>query len=231
MTKSFSISMIHRRLSIVGTFSALTLCTTVVSGQTPAAKFVDSARVELEQADRMRDIPRVARAVILLDRAAAAFPGDPYVLHYRGYAAYLRAVSMFAANDVHSAAPLLNAAAADLSRSGEKLAWPETFALLASVSGLMIAVDQSRAMELGQQIGELQGRAMQLGPRNPRVALILGEGLANTPEEWGGGVEKARQMLARAVALFASDAPPPLAPRWGREEAEAQLKALGVKSP
>ncbi len=215
-------------LSIV----SLPLDTRLLSAQTPAAKFVDSARVEIDAATAARDTARLARAALLLERAATAFAGDAYVAHYRGYAAYRRALFAFESNDARTAAVHLATSLEQLSRSAEKLAWPETFALLASVSGMTIGVDPSRGMDLGPQVGELQGRAMQLGPRNPRVALIIGEAMVNTPAEWGGGADKARELLTRAVALFATDAPGPLAPSWGREEAAMQLKALGgAKSP
>lgn len=203
-----------------------------LQAQTPAAKFVDSARVEIEAAGASRDTARLSRAELLLDRALVAFPGDPYVLHYRGYAAYRHAIAHFTAGNVKGAANSLALAADHLNRSTEKLPWPETYALLASVTGMTIGTDPSRAMELGQEIGPLQARAMQLGPNNPRVALIIGEGLANTPPEWGGGADKAKEMLTRAITLFESDKPAPLAPSWGRDEAIAQLKALGgAKSP
>jgi hypothetical protein len=194
--------------------------------QTLAAKFVDSARVELDRAMESRDTARIARTVVMLDRALVVYPNDAYLLHYRGYAAYRQAVLCFMSNNMSCAAPYVQRGITDLDKSGEKLPWPETFALLASLSGFAIGIDQNRGMELGPQIGMLQARAMQLGPKNPRVWLVQGEGAANTPPEYGGGVDKAREMIKKAIELFAADAPAPLAPAWGKEEAAAYLKML-----
>jgi hypothetical protein len=219
-------------LPVAGCVALLALAAARLSAQTPAAALVDSARVEIDRATAANDTARLSNAVRQLDRGLGAFPGDPYVLHYRGYAAYRQSIEHFRTNDLKSAAATLARAMNDLTASGEKLAWPETFALLSSVAGMTIGVDQSRMMELGMQIAPLQSRALELGPKNPRVALIIGEGLVNTPVEYGGGADRARELIARAISLFGSDAPGPLAPAWGREEAERQLKALGgAKSP
>jgi hypothetical protein len=196
------------------------------AAQTPAAKFVDSARVEIEGAVAARDSARLARVVVLLDRALIVYPDDPYLLHYRGYAGYRQAVQFFMANNMAGAGPVVQRAMGDFDKSGEKLPWPETFALLASVTGFAIAIDPTRGMELGQQIGMLQARAVQLGPKNPRVWLVAGIGAHNTPPEYGGGVDKAREMIKKAIDLFPADAPGPLAPAWGREEAAAYLKYI-----
>jgi hypothetical protein len=206
--------------------SALIAIPAVAVAQTPAAKFVDSARVEIESAVAAHDSARLARTVVMLDRALIVYPNDPYLLHYRGYAGYRQAVQFFMANNPAGAGPVVQQAMTDLDKSGAKLPWPETFALLASVTGFAIALDPNRGMELGQQIGLLQARAMQLGPKNPRVWLVAGIGAHNTPPEYGGGVDKAREMINKAIELFPSDAPGPLAPAWGREEAAAYLKYI-----
>jgi hypothetical protein len=222
-------------VALAGTVtSALLLAPAGVQAQsgasTPAARFVDSARVEIDRAVASHDAPRLAAAVVLLDRALVAFPDDPYLLHYRGYAAYRQAVDVFRAKGAEgmgTAAPILARGVADLERSSARLAWPESFALLAALTGFQIAADPSLGAELGMKIGMLQGRASSLGASNPRVLLLQAQGAANTPPEYGGGVEQARALLARALKAFETDAPKPLAPAWGREEAlgyQAMLK-------
>ena len=212
------------------TLLALSFSPSVVAAQTPAARFVDSARVQLERPRPSIDTAMLSRVEVMLDRALVAFPNDAYVLHYRGYAAYRRTIALIGDNPSKASAALATAMDS-FSRSADKLPWPETFALLATTYGLAIRFDQSRAMELGQQIGGLQAQAMQLGPNNPRVALILGEAMANTPTEYGGGMDKAKALLTRAIALFETDKPAPLAPTWGREEAKSQLAELNGGKP
>src|SRR4051812_3130101 len=133
--------MTIRRLATL-TLTALSpfLCsTTPLRGQTPAARFVDSARTEIDAASAGRDDKRLADAVVLLDRALVAFPAPPSLLHYRGSAAYRQAVSLFVTGNRAAASPYVERAIADLDASREKLAWPETYALAAALIGFQIA--------------------------------------------------------------------------------------------
>lgn len=193
---------------------------------TPAAKFVDSARVEIDAAVQANDMARLDRTIVLLDRALTAFPKDAYVLHYRGYANYRRVVNLFRSNGMQQAGALISTAIGDLQQSSDKLHWAESLSLLSALQGFRIALDPSLGQELGMEIGSLTGEAARLGPNNPRVLLIAAYAAQNTPPEYGGGLDKARALAERAVAAFATDKPGPLAPAWGKEEAQALLKQL-----
>lgn len=194
---------------------------------TPAAKFVDSARVEIDAAAANNDMDRMARAVVLLDRALTAFPKDPYAQHYRGYANYRRVVTLFSAGRMQDAAPLISASISDLQQSSDKLRWPETFSLLAALQGFRIGLDPDLGRDLGPEIGALSGQAMQIGSNNPRVLLLQAYSMQHTPPEYGGGIDKAREFVARAIKAFETDKPAPLAPAWGKAEALALQKQLG----
>jgi len=196
---------------------------------TPAAKFVDSARVEIDSAAAANNDARLARAIVLLDRALTAFPNDPYALHYRGFANYRRVVSLFMSGKMQEAGPFLSAAITDLQRSGDKLHWAETYALLAAMQGFRIALDPDLGRDLGMEIGALTGEAMQIGPNNPRVLLLQAYSAQNTPPEYGGGVDRARELVARALKAFETDKPLPLAPAWGKAEAVILQGTLGAK--
>lgn len=191
---------------------------------TPAARLVDSARVSFDRLT-WEDTAGLTRLEVLLDRTLQAFPGDPYVQHYRGLVAY-RAALVHVEKSPLISSRHLQVAAEMLNQSNHKLAWAETPALLATVYGLMIGLEPARGMELGQQIGELQARAMSIGAGNPRVALIIGQALANTPAEWGGGVDKGLAMIRKSLEFFQTYKPAPLAPTWGRDEAAAELARL-----
>lgn len=206
-----------------------------LSAQTPAAKFVDSARVEIDRATGAAyDAPRLERAVILLDRALVAFPNDPYLLHYRGYAIYRQALAMTIGGKIKDTGTLTAKALSDLERSSDKLPWPESYSLMAALAGFQIGADPSLGRELGMKIGVLSARAMELGPENPRVLLLTAKGLMNTPAEYGGGKEPAKAALDRAVTAFANDHPAPLAPAWGKADAigfQQYLNASEAKKP
>jgi hypothetical protein len=197
-----------------------------LSAQTPAAKFVDSARTEIDAAVGSSDTSRLATAVVLLDRALVAFPGDPYVLHYRGYAVYRQVVDLYRTGRMAAAGALIDRAEADLDASRAKLQWPETYSLLATLAGFRIGLDPSRGMTLGPLAGELTAQAAQLGPNNPRVLYLQAVGAFNTPPEYGGGADQARALIMRALEAFKTDKPGPLAPSWGLNEAMAFEKQI-----
>jgi hypothetical protein len=213
------------------------LCTTVIAhsitaqspsttSPTPAAKFVDSIRVEIDAAVEADDNARLDKTFVLMDRALTAFPGDPYLLHYRGYANYRKAVNFFRANNLTPAAPIINAAIRDLQQSSDKLKWAETYSLLSTLQGFRIGMDPSLGQQLGAEIGQLTGEALRIHPNNPRVLLMMAYGSQNAPPEYGGGIEKARQYAQQALAAFDTFKPAPLAPTWGKAETQELLKTL-----
>jgi hypothetical protein len=228
----------HRRLGrclfiatfIVGASSLTLLAPPELRAQTttltPAAKFVDSARVGIDSAVAANDSPGLDRVVVVLDRALTAFPKDAYLLHYRGYANYRRVVNLFRAGQMQKAAPFLSSAIADLEQSSDKLRWAETYSLLSSLQAFRIALDPSLGRELGMEIGTLTAEAVKISPNNPRVLLLQAYGAQNTPPEYGGGIAPARALVDRAIAAFEMDKPGPLAPAWGKAEAAALKKTL-----
>ena len=64
---------------------------------------------------------------------------------------------------------------------------------------------------------------MQLNPNNPRLYYLQGAGIFGTPEQFGGGKEKAKPVFEKAVALFKSGNVKALYPRWGQKQAEDML--------
>lgn len=67
-------------------------------------------------------------------------------------------------------------------------------------------------------------KAMQLDPANPRPAYLLGQNTYFTPDQWGGGVEKAKPNLLKAKALFDTFVPASeFHPNWGKVVCEMIL--------
>ena len=217
-----------RRVLAIGTSILLTAGApaSVLLAQTPAARFVDSARVEIDRAIHDMDMARLDRTTVLLDRALVAFPDDPYALHYRGYVAYLKVMGAMMGGDKSNAGPVISRGLADLAKSAERLAWPETIQLEAALNAFRIAIEPGSGPTLGPLTGRLSAEASKMGPNNPRVALLQAYMAEGTPESMGGGAERARALAAKAVSLFASDHPAPLAPSWGKDEADTLLRRL-----
>ena len=201
---------------------ALALTATTASAQTIAGrdKWADSARVEIETATALGDFSRIREAGALIERALTAFPDDPLLLHYLGYARYREATLMQGKKyDGKQYRPLLEAADSLLERSASKLQLPETHALRSSVLGQMIGSNPLRGMTLGPTSSNAMDRALEVGPNNPRVWLLRGIGAIFTPSMFGGGLDKAERYLTKALALFPNDRPAPPMPAWGHAEA------------
>jgi hypothetical protein len=87
----------------------------------------------------------------------------------------------------------------------------------------MLVDPQSRWQTYGQEAGTALQQGMQKDPNNPRLYYLQGMSVFNTPEQFGGGKEKAKPIFEKAVALFKAEQPQPLYPHWGQQQAEEQL--------
>lgn len=189
---------------------------------TGAARWADSARVEIEAAYTTADTARLGAARVLLERALTAFPDDALLLHYQGYALY-REANLRSGLRGEDVGDLLESAEEVLERSAELAAMPETLALMAGVIGQRIGANPIRGMIQGPRSGRFMDRALERGPRNPRVWLLRGVGAMFTPRMFGGGLARAEEYLETAAELYRNDAPAPPAPAWGRGEVWAWL--------
>jgi tetratricopeptide (TPR) repeat protein len=204
-------------LFILALLTATTASAQIIAGRD---RWADSARIEIETAMALGDLNRIREAGALLERALTAFPDDPRLLHYLGYARYREATLMQGKkHDDKEYRPLLEAADSLLERSASRLPLAETYALRSSVLGQMIGSNPIRGMTLGPRSGNAMDRALELGPSNPRVWLTRGIGAMFTPSMFGGGLDKAEQYLTKALALFPNDHPAPPLPAWGHAEA------------
>jgi Flp pilus assembly protein TadD len=165
------------------------------------------------------------QAIALLERVLTVTPNDAILLHYKGYALYRKSNPMLA-DDAKKAEvkALLEAADEALESSAKTLAWPETWALRASISGQLIAVGNPvSGMVLGPRSENQMEKAVELGPNNPRVWMLKGVGTMFKPKMFGGGADKAEKELLKAIELFASDRAASPAPKWGNAESYAWL--------
>jgi hypothetical protein len=216
----------RRALAGVTMLGTLLMAAQKSGAQTPAARFVDSARVEMDRALRDMDPVRIDRTIVMLDRALVAFPDDPYLLHYRGYALYWKAAGAFMGGKKEQATPFVKEGLANLAKSADRLPWAETIQLEASMNGFLIAIDPGNGPTLGPLTGRLTAEATKLAPDNPRVLLLQAYLAEATPPSMGGGKTRAKELASRAVAAFANDHPGPLAPAWGKDEATDMVRRL-----
>lgn len=78
---------------------------------------------------------------------------------------------------------------------------------------------------------EAKDRAKKLEPDNPRLYLIDGMNTYYTPENFGGGVEKAQPMFEKSWELFLTFKPKDETfPEWGKDQAAGMLALCYVKN-
>ncbi|MGQ0539376.1 MAG: tetratricopeptide repeat protein [Gemmatimonadaceae bacterium] len=164
-------------------------------------------------------------ALALIDRVLTIVPNDALMLHYKGLALYRKASPMMEdALKKAEVKALLEEAENAFAISAKTLAWPETHALRASVTGQMIAVGNPiSGMWLGPRADGQMDKALELGPNNPRVWMLKGIGTMFKPKIFGGGADRAEKELLKALELFTNDRPAPPAPAWGHAEAYTWL--------
>src|SRR5687767_1291226 len=130
----------------------LTMMPATASSQTLTGreKWADSARVEIEAASLTGALESFGGVKALIERALTAFPNDPLLQHYQGYALYREASLMQGMKSKgDEIRPVLEAAEDVLELSAKKLDLPETHALRSSVIGQLIGSNPLRGMTLG----------------------------------------------------------------------------------
>src|SRR5262245_20394481 len=202
-------------------FSALALLVVLPAcamAQT-AAQWADSARKAIDVAYLNGEPDQLVQARALVERALVRFPGDAWLLHYRGYALYREATLRMGKEKRDDVVDLLESAQSSLEESSQKLELAETYALVSSVIGQQIGSNPLKGMTLGPRSGSAMDRAVNKGPQNPRVWLLKGIGELYTPGMFGGGADKAEESIRKAIPLFDRDRPQAPAPAWGKDEA------------
>jgi uncharacterized protein YdaL len=101
----------------------------------------------------------------------------------------------------------------------------ELFIIRSMVATQQMLVDpQSRWQTYGTESAEALSTAKSLDPNNPRAYYLEGTSVMQTPAAFGGGKDKAKPILQKAVDLFKTFKPASdFHPNWGREMAEGAL--------
>ena len=87
----------------------------------------------------------------------------------------------------------------------------------------MLVNPQERWQTYGQEAAAALQKGMQMDPNNPRLYYLQGMSVFNTPEQFGGGKDKAKPIFQKAVDLYKTQEKKPLYPTWGAEQADEML--------
>lgn len=214
-----------QRLFVVSLIAAGFVSSSAAAQSSAAVKWADSANKLIEVGIASEQSAGLDQAIALLDRVLTVTPNEGVLLHYKGYALYRKANTIMGDEKKKAEAKALLEEADDALESSLKtLAWPESYALRASVTGQMIGLGNPMSgMILGPRSESQMDKAIELGPKNPRVFMLKGVGTMFKPGMFGGGADKAEKELLKAIELFASDRPVAPAPAWGHAEVYAWL--------
>ena len=181
-----------------------------------------TARLEKAALDGTTKELRAIRAE-LVRRVAAPAADGPLLRYTVAYTSY-RMVNLPDVPD-NERTELLNDAVVQLQqvvKGNPKDA--EAHALLGSVYGLQIAQSPIvRGMTLGPRASGALDRAAEIAGGNPRVVLLQGVAAFNTPAMFGGGTDKAEQLLRRSLERFNAEPADKAWPNWGRFDAHVWL--------
>ncbi|HUF26433.1 MAG TPA: DUF2306 domain-containing protein [Gemmatimonadaceae bacterium] len=197
--------------------------------QLPVDSLVARYRHALEAAVSKGSRADVAAVRQAIGELAVARSMNGLVLHYLGYAWY-REASLSGNGADAAAQAALDSSENALRASARLLRLPETHALLATVIGMRIGGSPWRGMLHGHRASSAMGNAVELEPDNPRVALLQGVNAFHTPAAFGGGMDRARGALERAIGLFEREQPHDHLPRWGHAEAWAWLGRVRARA-
>lgn len=209
---------------LAGASALVLVFSTHPAAQTAAADW-PSIAARMEHAAVRGDVTGVkeARTACLGLLAATPAPANAAVIRYTiAYGdwrlAFAQSISSAEQNDfVKDAETQLTEAIKSDAR------FADAIALLSSVYGTEIAKNPDLGMTLGMQAAETLGRAMSLDPSNPRVAILHGQSLLYTPEEFGGSAKDAELEFRRALDLLAKEPVDKAWPNWGRFDAHVGL--------
>jgi hypothetical protein len=84
--------------------------------------------------------------------------------------------------------------------------------------GMIMLNPMSNGPVYGPKSAATLERAMALDPKNPRPHYLLGQNTYFTPAQWGGGMERAKPHLEKAMELYTAAkgaTAGEFAPRWG----------------
>ena len=184
-----------------------------------ATRWADSVRRVVDGAVIRGDVAAMKAGVGLADRALTAFPADGLVLHYRGYAAYRLAQVATRNTSAGDPKALYEESLEWLDRSYAIRPLAETQALRAAAMGQLMAGSMLLGVRYGAASSNADRDADRLHPNNSRVLLLRAISTWFKPAMFGGGEDKARAIMTRALAAFLTDAPAGGLPAWGHAEA------------
>lgn len=170
---------------------------------------------------RAPDEPSVQEAHALLEKARVLFPEEAMPAYWEGFADYRLTVFYNRIQNTvdaqkfakHGVAALEKAIVLDPNSS-------ESYALLATLEGMLIQYDPMSGPILGPRASGHFQKAIALNDQNPRAYFLKAISTLFKPKMYGGGAEYALVDFQKALKLFESESQTDFSntvhPDWGR---------------
>ncbi len=204
------------------TIIAFTFLVAALTGTVSASKYEEVMKENIEkiyQAETAEELTTLANKFERIGQAE----NDKWLPGY--YAAYCYVESSYRLRgDDEAAQKQLDKAQSKLDKLMTRFDHEsEIYVLQALIYNLRITDMSKGAKYSGLSLGMLN-KAEQLDSKNPRVYYLRGTTIFYTPENFGGGAEKARPLLEKAAKLFASGkSANELTPTWGEAHNKQML--------
>ena len=187
-------------------------------------KFIKAMETNVQLLDSAESIDQFQNAANAFERISNAEKNEWLPVYYNAFANLmigLQQTENTKKDEYFDKAEALINKADEISKDNS-----EIYAMHAWIVSMKISDDpMNRGMQLGMQSGMLTETAMKLDPENPRPYLLKGLGAMYTPEQYGGGKDKALPILEQAVEKFSKFKPTSsIMPKWGEAKAKSALE-------
>ncbi len=193
----------------------------------PYANEFDEAVQELMAASFQSDNLELIRTIDVMqsyagqDKLAAL---AHYYVAFGKWQSVLRLADLRASSE--EAKRLLNEAISELKTASELDAnFAEAYALSINCYYPLYILEPQKSAQFAAKVAGLRNKALEAGPRNPRVVLTDAMNIFYSPAQFGGSQERGLQRFQQALRLFEKESKSanPLARAWGLEIAHAWL--------
>jgi tetratricopeptide (TPR) repeat protein len=206
-------------------FQALMLTSNSTHAENPNEPVL-KIKEAIEQADLKFDRGLYMKAHADCERILASEPDNAAAEYYLTYTEYkLLLIGMMKKEKSAFTNYYYTAIEHARNLSGNEEYRSEGLTLLAAIYMMKLASDPNEGPALAPKIHDLLDKAEEDNPDNPRIYIIRGHMLKNTPEFFGGSLKGAVKEFKYAVSIFEESTPyeSNVSPAWGHLEALCEM--------
>jgi hypothetical protein len=201
--------------------------------QTPRAALLEARDVAFN-ANARNDADGLKRALSTFERLAGDDETGTLAAYYASWTAWSLAGAQLQAGTMDAAKASVASAVRYARRITARTPDSVEFqTMLANAAIGLAVIDSTQFQALVPEIGAARKKALELGPRNPRVVMMDAGMIFNILPERGGSQDKGIARWIEALGLFDEEAATPpaddLQPRWGRDLAHGWLAAMYLR--